>query len=77
MSQPALSYAFAKAQGVIVTALGDVAEVARRKGSQPQALAEVRRIAGRPLALREVDDAAFDRLLQDHYARSSYAGEAD
>jgi general secretion pathway protein E len=43
MSQPALSYAFAKAQGVIVTALGDVAEVARRKGSQPQALAEVHR----------------------------------
>ena len=77
MSQPALSYAFAKAQGVIVTELGDVAEVARRKGSHPQALAEVRRIAGRPLALREVDDAAFDRLLQDHYARSSYAGEAD
>ena len=36
MSQPALSYAFAKAQGVIVTALGDVAEVARRKGSPAQ-----------------------------------------
>ena len=77
MSQPALSYAFAKAQGMIVTALGDVADVARRAGSSPQALAEVRRLAGRPLAVHEVSDAAFDRLLQDHYARSAYAGEAD
>ena len=81
MSQPALSptlsYTFAKAQGMIVTALGDVAQVARRAGSNGLALAEVRRIAGRPLALREVADAEFDRLLQDHYARSAYAGQAD
>uniref|UniRef100_UPI0012E0D62C GspE/PulE family protein n=1 Tax=Sandarakinorhabdus oryzae TaxID=2675220 RepID=UPI0012E0D62C len=77
MSQPTLSYAFAKAQGVIVTAMGEVATVARRAGSPPQALIEVRRVAGRPLALMEVDDAGFDRLLQDHYARATYAGEAD
>ena len=77
MTQPALPYGFAKAQGVIVTALGEVADVARRAGSPPLALAEVRRIAGRPLALSEVGGAEFDRLLQVHYARTSYAGEAD
>uniref|UniRef100_UPI0038F82130 GspE/PulE family protein n=1 Tax=Sandarakinorhabdus sp. TaxID=1916663 RepID=UPI0038F82130 len=74
---PALSYAFAKAQGMIVTVMGDVAEVVRRPGSNAMALAEVRRVAGRPLALKDVGDAEFDRLLQDHYARSAYAGEAD
>jgi general secretion pathway protein E len=77
MSAPALSYGFARAKGVIVTALGEVAEVARRAGSDPAALIEVRRLAGRPLALTEVDAARFDRLLQDHYAVTAYAGGAD
>ena len=35
MSQPALSYGFARAQGLIVTALGEVAEVACREGGNP------------------------------------------
>ncbi len=77
MSAPALSYGFARTKGVIVTALDDVAEVVRRPGSDAAALIEVRRLAGRPLRLREVDAAAFDRLLQDHYAVSAYAGGAD
>jgi general secretion pathway protein E len=77
MSVATLSYGFARAKGVIVTALGEVAEVARRPGSDAAALIEVRRLAGRPLALREVDAAAFDRLLQDHYAVSAYAGGAE
>jgi general secretion pathway protein E len=77
MSAPALSYGFAKARGVVVTATGDVAEVARRAGSEPTALIEVRRLIGRPLNIREVDAAAFDRLLQDHYAVASYTGGAE
>jgi general secretion pathway protein E len=77
MSAPALSYGFARAKGVIVTALGEVAEVVRRAGSDPAALIEVRRLAGRPLALTEVDSARFDRLLQDHYAVAAYAGGAE
>ena len=76
MSSAALSYAFAKAHGVIVTAVGDVADVARRAGSDAAALIEVRRLVGRPLSLREVDAASFDRLLQDNYAVAAYAGAA-
>ncbi|MEI6486457.1 MAG: ATPase, T2SS/T4P/T4SS family [Sphingomonadales bacterium] len=76
MSQPALPYAFAKAHGLIVTGVDKVAHVARRAGANPAALAEVRRVAGRPLQLTEVSDARFDSLLQDHYARA-YTGEAD
>jgi general secretion pathway protein E len=76
MTLPALSYGFARARGVIVTALDDVATVARRPGSDAAALIEVRRLAGRPLKLHDVDAAAFDRLLQDHYAVSAYAGGA-
>ncbi|WP_353199269.1 ATPase, T2SS/T4P/T4SS family [Sandarakinorhabdus sp.] len=77
MTAPTLSYGFARAQGVIVTALGDVADVARRAGSSVSALSEVRRLAGRPLRIREVGAAEYDRLLQDHYAATAYAGGAD
>jgi general secretion pathway protein E len=77
VSAPALSYSFARAKGVIVTALADVADVARRPGSDAAALIEVRRLAGRPLKLREVDAAGFDRLLREHYAASAYTGGAD
>jgi general secretion pathway protein E len=77
MSAPTLSYGFARTAGVIVTALDEVAQVARRAGSNPAALIEVRRLAGRPLALHDFSPAEFDRLLQHHYANSSYAGGAD
>ncbi len=73
----ALSYSFARANGLIVTATGDVADVARRPGSPASALPEVRRITGRPLKLTEVSAAAFEKLLQDHYASSAYAGQTD
>ncbi|MEN9932249.1 MAG: hypothetical protein RIS17_822, partial [Pseudomonadota bacterium] len=76
MSAPALSYAFAKAQGLIVTAMDEVAHVSRRASANMMALAEVRRVTGRPLSLSAVSDKAFDALLHDHYARA-YAGGAD
>ncbi|WP_353216176.1 ATPase, T2SS/T4P/T4SS family [Sandarakinorhabdus sp.] len=77
MTAPVLSYGFARAQGCIVTALADVADVARRAGSSAAALSEVRRLAGRPLALHAVSAAEFDRLLQVHYAVAGYASDAD
>ncbi len=71
-----LPYGFARANGLILTGTGDdLAEVARRPGSRTAALAEVRRIAGRPLRLHEVSAAAFDRLLQDHYASGAVAAD--
>lgn len=77
MSAPTLSYGFARAAGVIVTGLDDVAQVARRAGSSASALIEVRRLAGLPLAVADVSAAEFDRLLQQHYATGSYTGGAD
>jgi general secretion pathway protein E len=70
-----LPYGFARATGLILTAIGDTAEVARRPGSRTAALAEVRRIAGRPLRLTDVSAADFDRLLQKHYASGAVAAD--
>ncbi|OSZ63252.1 type II secretion system protein GspE [Sphingomonas sp. IBVSS1] len=70
-----LPYGFARATGLILTAIGDTAEVARRPGSRTAALAEVRRIAGRPLRLTDVSAADFDRLLQNHYASGAVAAD--
>jgi len=52
MSAPAVPYTFAKANGIVVTALaGGTAEVAVRAGAHAGALAEVRRALGVPIAL--------------------------
>ncbi|WP_300975479.1 GspE/PulE family protein [Sphingomonas sp. LHG3406-1] len=43
-------------------------ELAMRDGADPLRLIELRRHLGQPFALRRVDAAEFDRLLQDRYA---------
>jgi general secretion pathway protein E len=64
MSTPAVPYAFAKANGVVVTALaGGTAEVAVRAGAHPGALAKVRRALGVPLRARQLGAEAFGELL--------------
>jgi general secretion pathway protein E len=64
----ALPYAFARANGVIVTALGeDSAEVAIRNDARPQALAEVRRALGLPLRARRVGADEFSELMSATY----------
>ena len=64
----AVSYAFAKANGVVVTAQGEgVAEVAVRADARPRALAELRRVLGVPFSARRIDVAALDELLTKFY----------
>ncbi len=64
-----LAYGFARRFGVVVTGATDTAmSVALRNGEDPRVLIEVRRIAGRPLVLNDVDAATFDRLLAEAYA---------
>ena len=64
----AVSYAFAKANGVVVTAQGEgVAEVAVRADARPRALAELRRVLGVPFSARRIDAAGFDELLTKLY----------
>jgi general secretion pathway protein E len=70
-------YAFAKANGVAVTALrADSAEIAVREGGRPGALAELRRVLGVPLRTREVGADEFDQLLAGLYGGSNGSAAA-
>ncbi|MDO8464924.1 MAG: type II secretion system ATPase GspE [Gallionella sp.] len=63
-----IPYAFAKANGVVVTALSDdVAEVAVRSDANSGALAELRRMLGVPLRAHRIDDGEFDELVTASY----------
>jgi general secretion pathway protein E len=64
----AVPYGFAKANGIVVTALdNDAAEVVVRDGALPQALAEVRRALGVPLHARRISAQEFDELIATQY----------
>lgn len=63
-----LPYAFAKRRGVVQLEEGERALVGLREGADPMALLEVRRVLGRPLAVRTLDLASFDRRLAEVYA---------
>jgi general secretion pathway protein E len=61
-------YAFVKANGVVVTALGEHhAEVAVRSGAHSGALAELRRTLDVPLHARRIDAGEFDELVSAAY----------
>src|SRR6185436_19128861 len=63
-----IPYAFANAQGVVVTSLdGELAEVAVREGAHAGALAELRRSLGVPLNVRRIDSGQFDELIAATY----------
>jgi general secretion pathway protein E len=63
-----IPYAFAKANGVVVSALGaESAEVAVREGAHAGALAELRRVLGVPLHARRVPAAEFDEVVAASY----------
>jgi len=63
-----IPYAFAKANGVVVTALSDdLAEVAVRNDAHSGALAELRRTLGVPLRARRIDTGEFDELVTASY----------
>lgn len=75
-----IPYAFAKSNGVVVTALDDdMAEVAMRRDAQPNTLAELRRILGVPIHARRIDVAEFDELVTISYngAETGAAALAD
>ena len=73
----AVPYAFAKAYGIVVTALGDgSAEVAVRDNAPPGALAEVRRVLGVPLRARRIGAGEFDVLITALYNGSGTGAAA-
>ena len=77
-----IPYAFAKANGVVVTALArDLAEVAVRSDKDPgalaAALAELRRALGVPLKARRIGGGEFDELISTLYNGAGAATLAD
>ena len=67
-ARPAVPYAFAKANGVVVTDLNDsLAQVAVRSGASVAALAEVRRTLGVPLQTTRIGVDEFDELVSALY----------
>ncbi|WP_041718639.1 type II secretion system ATPase GspE [Alkalilimnicola ehrlichii MLHE-1] len=70
-----VSFNWARRHGAVPLDWSDAAaRIACRADVSPQALVELRRQLGRPLALEEVDDETFNQYLQACYERS--AGEA-
>jgi general secretion pathway protein E len=75
---PALPYGFAKRHGVILLAVeGERAQVAVRRGADPLALVEARRVLGRPLQVETVEGGEFDRRLSEIYAGDGFAAGDD
>ncbi|MCL2656466.1 MAG: type II secretion system ATPase GspE [Betaproteobacteria bacterium] len=66
-----LPYAFARAHGVLLGAVTDAhAEVIAREDVSPLALAELRRIAGKPLQVQPLGRGAFEARLSETYSQN-------
>ncbi|MDT0508976.1 type II secretion system ATPase GspE [Novosphingobium sp. MMS21-SN21R] len=69
-----LPYGFARDHGLLVESEdnGTIA-LAMREGADPLGLLEVRRVLGRPLAVRKVTAGEFEKLLAEVYAQDGAA----
>lgn len=71
-----LSYAFARDKGLVLLAMADGrAQLGVRKGADPFALVEARRVLRQPLSLKSLSVQDFERALTEHYARSGVSGD--
>ncbi len=69
---PQPPFTFAKRQGILVGEANERGvEVLHRRDASLQAFTELRRFLGRPMSLRPVDGAEFDRELQKRYENNS------
>lgn len=67
-SSNCITYAFAKANGVVITALdSELAEVSVRHDAAPSALAELRRVLGVSVKANRIDAESFDELIAAAY----------
>jgi general secretion pathway protein E len=68
LTRPPVPYAFAKANGIVVTGLGDdAADAVVRHGAPAGALAELRRALGVPIRAQRVSAGEFDELVATLY----------
>ena len=63
-----LAYSFAKEKGVVLLPGEDGLRLGVRSGADPLAVIEARRVAGVPIRVESLDQAAFDRKLNEVYA---------
>lgn len=69
-----IPYTFARARGVLLTSLEEgQARIHVRPGATPEAIAEVRRVLGVPVAVTIVDNEAFDAALATAYSQEGAA----
>ncbi|MFM5215251.1 type II secretion system protein GspE, partial [Aeromonas hydrophila] len=68
---PELPFVFARNFGVILIERDGAPVLQCRPGVTPQALLEVRRVAGCSFAVEQLDNEAFEELLMAHYQRDS------
>ncbi|MBZ6074512.1 type II secretion system ATPase GspE [Aeromonas schubertii] len=68
---PELPFAFARQNGAILTEREGAPWLVCRAGISPQSLLEVRRVAGRPFQVEQLDAEAFEEQLMAHYQRDS------
>lgn len=73
---PAIPYAFARRHGVVLQDNGTGPVASLRAGADPAILIEVKRHVGPALAVEQVSEDAFDRLLSSSYAMNGDAAAA-
>lgn len=73
---PAIPYAFARRHGVVLQAGESGPLASLRAGADPTILIEVKRHVGPTLAVEQVSEDAFDRLLSATYAMNGDAAAA-
>ncbi len=67
-----LPYTFARRHGVLLEGMTDQGvTVLYRPGIAPRVLAEIRRLAGKPLVLRRIEADRFEEVLQQSYEQGS------
>lgn len=72
-----LSYGYARQNGVLTHMEGDQALIIKKPGTRLEALLEARRIADRPLTVREVTPSEFETLLAQTYAQNDLSETAE
>ncbi len=72
LTAQSISYSFAKRYGVMLGQIDeDKAQILYRGELNPQAIAEVRRIIGKPVKLSQISSEQFDALLTQTYEQNS------
>lgn len=71
---PGLAYRFARQHGVVLLSIDEAAQVGLREGADPLALAEARRVLGRPLKVVRLAQDEFDRHLSRAYTAGELSG---